>query len=848
MLGGGGFRGGGRFALMGGPAAGAPTDLVALDALQAVRVQTSTFAPEFGRTPGAQISMTSRSGSNSLHGSLFEYFGNNRLNANEWFANSAAQPRAPMRLNQFGGTLGGPVLKNRTFFFASYEGLRFLEPETTTAAVPDLNTRQQAAPALRPYIQAFPLPNGAPLAAGAAQFTTVYSNPSRRDSMSLRMDHTLTARHTMFVRYTYAPSRSEFRGEDMIAPNVLSERVSRPHGLTGSLISILAPQVTNDLRVNYTTSTSTSSSRMDTFGGAIPLTDRLLFPAGVTSSNGEFRLNVAGLSGYSYADQSRNEQRQLNLVDSVTVVAGTHQYKAGVDFRLVSPSLINKFYSQNVTFRGLSGDAGALLSGAATTSIVSASVPLVEPLLLNNSVFLQDTFRASAKTTVTYGIRWDVNPAPRVRSGPKPFALCDTALGQCALTQQLPLYDTRWTNLAPRIGVATALSEVPGSEVIFRAGIGVFHDLGYGSTTASFNGAPYVASRNLVLPVFPLASADLLPPALPPVPPYGQISAAERELESPAVYQLNMTLERSLGRSQTLGVSYVGTHGIRLLRTETGRAATNAYDMLRLATNGAVSDYNALQLQFRRRLARNLQAQLSYTYGHSIDTASNDMAMAAGFRSLYTNQRGNSDFDVRHSFHFSGSYGLPGPRATVLKYPFSDWWIDWFASARTALPFDVQGISAVPETLDPFTATATTRGLFAQVRPDYTGLPIWLNDPQAPGGQRLNRDAFAAPADFRQGGLGRNSIRGFPMYQIDFSLRRQVAIGEGLGLSIMAQAFNVLNHPNFANPSPNEGANMASPNFGVATRILNEASLGGSSSFFRTGGPRSLQLAIRLQF
>ena len=125
---------------------------------------------------------------------------------------------------------------------------------------------------------------------------------------------------------------------------------------------------------------------------------------------------------------------------------------------------------------------------------------------------------------------------------------------------------------------------------------------------------------------------------------------------------------------------------------------------------------------------------------------------------------------------------------------------------------------------------------------------MWLDDPQAPGKRRLNPAAFVAPADFRQGSLGRNAIQGFPMTQLDLSVRRQVSLREGVSLSIIAQAFNALNHPNFANPSPNEGANMASPNFGVATRTLSEASRGGGISFFRTGGPRSVQLAIRLQF
>jgi hypothetical protein len=218
-----------------------------------------------------------------------------------------------------------------------------------------------------------------------------------------------------------------------------------------------------------------------------------------------------------------------------------------------------------------------------------------------------------------------------------------------------------------------------------------------------------------------------------------------------------------------------------------------------------------------------------------------------GFRTLFTDEKGNSDYDVRHVVNFSGSYRVPGPAVPVVKEIFSNWWLDWIAQARTAFAFDVRGVSSVSETLSASGAT-TTRGLFSMVRPDYTGKPLWLTDSKAPGGKRLNPAAFAAPTDFRQGTLGRNAIRGFPMKQLDLSLRRQVNWGERLRVSLMAQGFNILNQPSFANPSANEGANLASPLFGLATRIVSEGGFGGGGSFFRAGGSRSIQFGLRVQF
>ena len=247
-------------------------------------------------------------------------------------------------------------------------------------------------------------------------------------------------------------------------------------------------------------------------------------------------------------------------------------------------------------------------------------------------------------------------------------------------------------------------------------------------------------------------------------------------------------------------------------------------------------------------MSNNLLLQASYTYSHSIDTASNDAGFG-GFATLFTSEKGNSDFDVRHNVNVSGSYQIPsGGKMPAFAAPaFKGWWTDFVFATRTGLPFDVTGLSS---TSSNSTATsAAARGLFAQVRPNLLAGSVFVSDPTAPGGRRLNINVFGTPTGFQQGNLGRNALTGYGMYQLDMSLRREIMLGERRRLNLSAQAFNILNHPNFANPQPNEGANLASSNFGVSSRMLNQGVGGGSlGSVYRTGGPRSLQLVMRFQF
>jgi hypothetical protein len=195
---------------------GGTNGLVSVDAMQEFRIQTSTYAPEYGRTPGGQISIVTRSGTNDFHGTLYDYFRNDALDANDWFADNAGLPKPEERQNDFGGTLGGPIWKNKTFFFFSYEGLRLRLPRAVEATVPDVNpqdpySRQYALPEFAPYLNAFPLPNGAEVLdqngnhQGIAQLNVSFSNPASLDAYSIRIDHNFSNKLTLFGRYDNSP-------------------------------------------------------------------------------------------------------------------------------------------------------------------------------------------------------------------------------------------------------------------------------------------------------------------------------------------------------------------------------------------------------------------------------------------------------------------------------------------------------------------------------------------------------------------------------------------------------------------------------------------------------------------
>src|SRR5262249_30133056 len=309
-------------------ASGGTNSLVSVDAMQEFRIQTSSFAPEFGRTPGGQISIVTRSGTNAFHGTLFEYLRNDRLDARDWFVNFNGLAKPAERQNDLGGVLGGPVIKNKTFFFFSYEGLRLRQPVTQQSVVPDSGLRQEAPASIRPYLNAFPVANAAALGPGLAQFNAAYTNPSSLNAYSIRVDHGINSRLNLFGRYTSSPPSLDQRSPPLAGP-VLSLTQSLSSSVqtgTAGFTALITPRISNEVRANYSNHRVGSRFALDNFGGALSLPDSLLFPPGTSSTSGLFVLYIGGVGAYDQGKLGIAEQRQVNFVNNLSAATGGHQF------------------------------------------------------------------------------------------------------------------------------------------------------------------------------------------------------------------------------------------------------------------------------------------------------------------------------------------------------------------------------------------------------------------------------------------------------------------------------------------------------------------------------------------
>jgi hypothetical protein len=846
---------------------GGTNSLVSVDALQEFRIQTSTYAPEFGRTPGGQVSIVTRAGTNHWHGSAFDYLRNDLFDANDWFADANKLPKPKERQNDFGGTLSGRILKDRTFFFFSYEGLRLRLPQVAESLVPDLSARQAAVQAMQPYLNAFPLPNGPAgtdnLTTGVAQFNASYSNSASLDAYSIRIDHKLNDKLTLFGRYNRSPSTLIQRGVDSGTLNTVVPSQVTLQTASSGLTWTLSPNIVNDLRFNYSRTISQSHAYVDGFGGAVPLTS-LPFPSGFNASNGLFDLAMFpfGFTGPQVGFEGKNLQRQVNLVEGLTLQKGSHNLKFGVDFRRLSP-VVNTAYIQEVAFL----DVPSFASGNLLASFIGSGRPGTF-FLHNLGAFAQDTWKMSPRVTITYGLRWDLDFAPS--SSPallavNGFNLSD--LSHLALAPGgTPPFQTTYGNVAPRIGIAYHLAGSQARQTVLRGGFGFFFDL----ATSELGNAvqpdfyPLGASVLAFGGTFPLSSATAAPPpiTIASVQSSGVFGVFDPHLKLPYTLQWNLSVEQALGARQTVSATYVGSAGRRLMQSARVDSPNANFAFVGLTTNASTSDYDALQLQFQRRLSRGLQALASYSWSHSIDTASAGSLFgnqSNGFLPGLVNQnRGPSDFDVRNAFSAGVTYDIPAPKINAFTNTILHGWsVENIIQARSAQPVTVFDGS--------FTSLENRT---AQIRPDLVpGLPLYLFGAQYPGGKIFNNtpnqggpgclgpfcppptDANGNP--LRQGDLPRNALRGFGATQWDFAVHRDFNLRESLKVQFRAEMFNILNHPNFAPPV----ADIANTTqFGRSTQTLGNFLSGGNvgnggfSPLYQIGGPRSVQFGLKCQF
>ena len=809
-------------------ALGGTSSLVSVDALQEFRIETSSFAPEFGRQPGGQVVLTTRSGTNEWHGGVFDYFRNTVMDANDWFANNAGLGRAAERHNDFGGYLGGPLWKGRTFFFFSYEGARLRLPTTLVTPVPSLSSRQDAPPSLAPFLDAYPLPNGAISPGGyTAQYAGNYSNSGTLNATSLRIDHFFNSHVSIFGRYNYAPSQTV----SLSSPSELDTVPVNTQTFTVGLNTELGTDISNSLRGNYSTQTSNVQSALHAMGGAtLPAPSLFLgdlpFPAN--------ELNFETFDTYYFAAGTvgHNRSRQVNMVDDLSWVLGAHKLKFGVDGRIIFLDI-----HPAVGSLGYSADSIQDFLATGQTNLYATTTRPAEIKAPALSLYAQDTWSVTGRLTLSYGLRWELSPAPSAR-GNTLLASWENVNDPAAITLApfgTPLWKTQYANFAPRFGLAYRLNSK--GDFVLRAGAGVFYDLGLGAASAVPSYWPNSAFAYYPVVSVPVTSGSSYLPALSLEPPYSdQVYAFSPNLKLPRSYQWNVAMEKSFAGKQAVSVTYVGQAGRDQLRKSAlEQPNANFSGVFYLTENDALSNYDALQVQYRRPLSGSVQALVNYTYSHSLDNVSDDDVAGPSDTVISTEgDYASSDFDVRHSFSGAVTWALPSiKREAILSAVTRGWSLDTMVVARSGFPFNAKVDLGASEVAGQFT------------RPDLVpGQPLWIANREAPGGKTLNPNAFAVPSTVRQGTEGRNDIPGFGFTQADVSLMRLFPLGERAKLQFRTDAFNILNHPNFANPA---GYIQFGPLYFESQQMLNQA-LGGLNPLFQEGGPRSLQASLKLTF
>jgi hypothetical protein len=811
-------------------------------------VRTEYVEAEYGRATGAQLSVVTRAGTNEFHGSLFGYFGNDKLDANDWFANNRGDVRQPRRFSDYGGTLGGPFKRDRTFFFASYEGQRQSRPAFAITEVPSLSARREAPTNLRQFMSAFPQPTGAARADGFAEFAAGFSTPARLDSFTFRLDQSVSNNLKLNARYALSSSAADGRGVDGSSLNTVGRDHDLTQTLTGGADYVISPSAVTSVRANYSRVAARGSRLLDSFGGAVvPGADATNDGGLLSPLNSSFTFDLGGRGAMlGSSAPAVNIQHQLNVVGSLDFVSGAHSYKFGVDYRRLTPFIGPPARERDVYFAGVA-DA---LNGTASRdgSFTRASA---RPVFDNFSAYAQDEWRRTPRLTLTYGLRWELSPAPHSNEGTNLAAVTQVE-DPSRLSFKAPgaqLWGTTFFNFAPRFGLAYQLSDGSGRELVLRAGMALFYDTGDAEAGYAFSDShPFTDGGAAFGVPFDASAAPPAPGAALGAP----ISAFDPHLKLPYTLRWHATVERALGRSQSVSATYVGAAGRRLLLTRTLLDPSPDFSLVRLTTNGARPDYNAAQFEFRRRASRGFEAVVSYTWAKSLDDFSEDAPGRALLRGdAPLSERGPSDFDVRHTVNGLLTYDLHTPfDGGVLRALTRKWTFDALFNARSARPVNV--VYAFPVEYG-----------FAFLRPDLVGgAPLYVTDESAPGGRRLNAAAFALPGALRQGTLGRNALRAFPFSQFDLALARGFNFTERVRLELRAEAFNLFNHPNFDDPVANladlggmpnaSSTSRFEPYFGRALSARGgetwEGQAGGFGPLYSMGGPRTVQLSLKLTF
>lgn len=785
----------------------------------------STFSAEYGRNSGAIVNIATRSGANQFHGEVFEFLRNNAMDANNFFANAAHLPIAPFKRNNFGFNVGGPLWlgpshpgKDRTFFFFSYEGLRQRQGLTfNQITVPTAAQRAAVTnPIVQQLLQFIPQAN----IPGTSSFVGTGTAPVNIDQWTLDISHHLSDKDTLHGYYAFQrDKRQEPNLQGNNVPGFGDTRQSRRQIFTLNETHLVSDRMVNDFRMGYNRIhiifQPNTALNPTSFGINDGITTSLGLPQ--ISINGS--ANFGGPAGFP---QGRSDTVFV-WSDTVSYLVGKHSLKFGTEIRrfqnnnfsqdtgsMVFTSIPNFLAGQANSF---TATLGSIISGIRTTGF---------------GLFIQDNYKVRTNLTLELGLRWDMNTTPTEVNGRlvnfDPVSGKLVQLGQ-GLSQ---VYGSNNKNFGPRVGFAWDPFGTGKTSV--RGGYGVYYDQPVtNSVTGLASNPPFgiPSTATGAVPISnPLATASSVPSLSP--------NAINPNFRNDYVQSWNLNVQREIIKDLGIQIGYFGSKGTHLRMSQninqplipnvTSSRPYAGFSNIAQVNSPGNSSYNALWASATKRMSKNLQFSLNYTWSHSIDYNSlNSQGITAQDSYNLANEKGSSDFDARHHFNISYIYDFPFKGNRLVE--------GWEFSGITTFQ------SGNPVTL--IVSGAGPTGL-ATRRPNLVG------DPSLSGGstvaQWFNTAAFCVPgatgclgpAIF--GNVGRNTVTGPGFNDFDWSIIKNTKLTEGLKMEFRTEFFDLFNHPNFGQP----GRIVGSSSFG---QITNTRFATGDS-----GSSRQIQFALKFMF
>jgi hypothetical protein len=820
---------------------------IPLDAIQEFSVDSLMATAEQGATGGPQLAVTSPSGTNGFHGRVFEFLRNNVLDAPvpEWASNKETQQ--PLRLNQFGGSLGGPIVRDKTFFFIATEAYRQNWGYPTSGDVPSaaLIASVPASSPVYPLINAYPGagPNtiltpytpatdpGDPNYADYDLLTCACTQVVNENSAMVRLDQHFTPQTTAFMRFNY--DRSVDTQPVSAAATDLQQRVSSPVNGALELLHIFSPTLVNESKFGFNRATSNTYN---------------------IGRNGTiYQISVATGPGPGFITQNTNENsiyvgNSFSWIDNLTWIHGRHTFKFGAEVRRIQVNQESGYHG-TITFSTVENLAANLVSKAK----LSGALP-VNHLRKNDYVgYAQDEFRWTPRLTLNLGVRYTIFDLFHEENGlasPFDFATCGPQ-GFCGIGASFG--NQNYGDVDPRVGFAW--TPWADSRTVIRGGFGIYHEDGQldDQNLPAKNEVPSFSvkstkSLQLTYPVDPFFTG---PGTLSP-------NAEQRDRKDSYTEQWSLSVQRELPANFVGTVYYLGSNGVHLLDTNVVNLINPATGVVQypafapaIPWRGSVgmSSYNALSVALRRAFNHGLLVTANYTYSHEIDNGSNGSGdgdeISAQNPLCLACDRASGAWDATHVVNGNAVYELPfGRGQRMLSDPgiaraiLGNWELTGTALARTGFPVNV----LLPSS---FTALDGSSGT---LRPDLVpGVSL-----TPPGGRTIadwiNPAAFALPttttAGTAFGDAPRDLLRGPGTWQVDLGAGKTIPVTERARLEFRAEFFNIFNHPQLGPPqSTFNPANTTG--FGSIITTVNTTT---PISPVGSGTPREIQFSLRASF